>query len=494
MAPTKGRGRKPAQNETAKALSEALALLSIVKPDPVLPQSEYVFINNGVAVAHNGTLTIGMRVDAGFNGYAHMALLKEAMGHVGKQLTLTVVDPNSLSVSSGDYHSIVPLMDPGRVIPTPPDQNVYAINKQVKEALITASKLTRDTAETVMEASVLMNGPTVVGTNRAMLIEAWHGFQLPTRLPLPKVFVTALDKAGSDPVGFGMGQETITVHLENGNWIRTRFYSEGWPSIDTDTLFTSAKSPTDIPKGLAAAVRKVQPFAVDDCILFTEGAVQTHLDPDLGARVVVKDLFDNGAWKGKLLNTFFDMAETFTVVDGPRIIGYTQTARAVISGMDPDHLPEGVKATAWINENPPAQSPQAAPEQANAPAWGDGRAQYEMDQMAQGEPDTGPFVPPVTDTTQTAPVNAGTPHTTAPEAMPGNTDDAWNTGQSAQASASPSNDYAVANVPLDQGQGGGTYTENAPSAEPNQTAHVPPRENTQSGQTASPFEPAPWTE
>src|SRR5690606_7736342 len=117
--------------------------------------------------------------------------------------------------------------NPATVPATPPDANVYAIDNRVRDALITAAKFTKDTAQTIVEASVLLNGQSVIGTNRHVLVESWHGYTLPTGIPVPKAFIQVLEKVEAALVGFGMGTETITIHFADGTSVRTRFYTDG---------------------------------------------------------------------------------------------------------------------------------------------------------------------------------------------------------------------------------------------------------------------------
>lgn len=428
------RGRKPAQNETAKALAEALAFLAPIKPVSDLEQSYYTFINEGVAVAYNGVLAAGTPVPQEFNGYPNTKLLGEAIKHVGKKLTLTVIS-EGLSILSGDYHSIVPFLDYGKVIPTPPDANVYAIDNRVKDALTNAGQIASDTGETIPEASVLFNGQTIVGTNKAMVIESWHGYSLPIGTPVPKAFVNAVAKSGKDLAGFGMGQDTITVHFTDGSWIRTQYYKEGWPETVVSTypgLFETSVASAPPPKGLFDAIKKVQPFAVEDCIILDDEHVQTQEDNNFGARASVKGLYVNKApFRAKYFNIIEQFSENVAIDDMgqyPKFIAYGGTTRSVVAAMTT--IPQAARAVPTQTPDNDAPTSWTPDEPTPAPEWGQGRAEYELAQMAgdgtPGEPQA---------------------QATVPDAMPDNTADASRNGPSAQASASPSSEAPVSPPP-----------------------------------------------
>lgn len=463
---TTPRARKTAQNDTAKAILESLKRLSAIKENDT-PQSRNVLLNEGWLVLYNGILAGALKVDAGVNCYVNRKLLESALAHVGKKLAMTVLPTGDLVVQSGDYHSVVPGANPAEIIPTPPDANVYAINDAVRTALVRAGRLAADSAQEVHHASVLLNGQTVVGTNNRALVESWHGYQLPVGTPLPKIAVTALDKYGDTLAGFGMGIETVTFHFADGGYIRSQFYNAPWPEQITGSyanLFEGQPAPATPPKGFFDAVRQVQPFghptdSGGEIVLLRQEMVQTHEDAERGASIAVKGLFDEGAFNARDLLALEDLCHTIIIAPG-RFIGFSEDGltRCVASGFN--SLPSAVTGDDPLPESM-GGAPVGEPQAAAAPEWGQGRAQWEMEQMAG-----------------TDIANTGTPASEPQTAGTG----------PFVASASPSSEGAgLGNVPFDMGTSGG----DAPFAgqdQPSLAGEAP------EGAIASPSsEAAPWT-
>ena len=67
-----------------------------------------------------------------------------------------------------------------------------------------------------------------------MLMEAWHGLDLPPNVPLPKQFVAALVKQKKNLTGFGFSRSSATFYFEDGCWLRTQLYSDEWPDVSVE--------------------------------------------------------------------------------------------------------------------------------------------------------------------------------------------------------------------------------------------------------------------
>src|SRR5439155_4696010 len=101
---------------------------------------------------------------------------------------------DTLSIKSGKFKASVDCLDPALMQEAVPDPQIVGITNKFKEAVEAVGVLASENAQHVLTASVLMNGSTVISTNRVMLLEYWHGLDLPPNIPLPKEFVKALTK------------------------------------------------------------------------------------------------------------------------------------------------------------------------------------------------------------------------------------------------------------------------------------------------------------
>ncbi len=162
-----------------------------------------------------------------------------------------------------------------------PDQMIVGITNEFKEAIKAVGILADENSDHVLTASVLMNGPSVVSTNRKVILEFWHGLDLPPNIPLPKQFVAALIKQKKDLVGFGFSNCSATFYFEGGCWLRTQLYSEQWP--DVSRILNREANLWSIDPNFFNALEAIAPFSEDGNIYFDANMLRSHPNDLQGA-------------------------------------------------------------------------------------------------------------------------------------------------------------------------------------------------------------------
>ena len=158
-------------------------------------------------------------------------MLIDALSKCDENFSLTQLDNNRLSIKSGKFKAVVPCLDPTLMQEALPDPMIAQINNSFKLAVEAVGVLASENAQHILTASVLMNGASVISTNRVMLLEYWHGLDLPSNIPLPKQFVAALVKTKKNLIGFGFSRSSATFYFEDTSWIRTQLYNDEWPDV-----------------------------------------------------------------------------------------------------------------------------------------------------------------------------------------------------------------------------------------------------------------------
>ena len=423
MAPRTSRGRKPTKNATATSLLNALTFMSALKPptgQALQPYMQHVFLNGGWAIGFDGILAMGQKIEDGIAGYVNTKLFAEALENTGKIFTLSVTSAGHFHVQSDTYEALVPALDPTTVPQTFPDANLYPLadGKAFVEAATAAAKVVSDNAESVLYASIRLNGATVMATDGVTVIEAYHGNIMPVGVVVPKVFVTAMAKTGKTPVGFGLANDwqTLTVHFEDQSWLRTNcFDPASWSSAVLDIfagLFNGIVA-SDVEPKLFDAVAAILPFAEDDNrVIIRPGLIRTHPDKTQGASLALDSVNFTIDLNGKRLLAVRDHVTQFAIGGDQiadsgqyteRFVFYGGNVRGVIGGMDP--LPEPVAAA-------PAQGGWAAPAAAQG-GWG-APAPAATPAPAQGGWDTPSATQTVAPPADPAPQGWNTPEPTKP--------------------------------------------------------------------------------
>lgn len=274
---------KPRTKSTApkSGLLAALEFVSCVSDRVGAPYETHVGLRNKWAVAFNGIVAAGAPIPDDIYCYAHTITLVEALSKCAEGYSLTQLDQSRLSIKSGRFKAIVPCLDPVLIQMAEPDPQIVGITNKFKEAVDAVGVLASENAQHVLTASVLMNGGSVISTNRVMLLEYWHGLDLPSNIPLPKEFVKALTKQKKNLTGFGFSRSSATFYFEDGCWLRTQLYADEWP--DVSRILNREANLWSIDPAFYQALDAVASFSEDGNVYSRLNLLCSHADEGVGA-------------------------------------------------------------------------------------------------------------------------------------------------------------------------------------------------------------------
>lgn len=284
--PEMPRGRKPAVSQAAVKLAEAFAFVNIVK-DNGQPFSQHVNLSNKMAVTTDGCISAGYPIDEELNLCPHTVQLAQAINKCGNSLSITELPTGRLSIKGQKLNAIVPCVPAEDMPSVYPDPNIAPIDDRVKLALQTVGVVVAEAEGTVMESAVLLQAWTAVATDGKIILGFMHGLDLPPALVLPKVFITAIGKQKLKIVGFGFSETSVTFWYENGAWIKTQRYIDGYP--DVNHLLGVEAIPQPIPADFFEACSIIAPFNENN-IQCVDGAVWSHSSDEIGAQYPVPGL------------------------------------------------------------------------------------------------------------------------------------------------------------------------------------------------------------
>lgn len=275
--------RKPSsKTETSKSgLLQALEFCSVVAEKLGTPNETHVGLRNNWAIAFNGIVAAGSPVPEALYCHPHTIQFMEALQHCEEGYSLTQLDNERLSIKSGKFKATVPCLDPLLMQEASPDPIIAPITNAFKDAVEAVGVLASENAQHVLTASVLMNGASVISTNRVMLLEYWHGLDLPSNIPLPKEFVKCLVKQKKNLTGFGFSNCSATFHYEDGSWLRTQLYADQWP--DVNRILNREANLWTIDGGFFKALEAVSKFSEDGNVYSDTNLLMSHADKELGA-------------------------------------------------------------------------------------------------------------------------------------------------------------------------------------------------------------------
>lgn len=266
---------------TKPALLSALEFVSVVSERLGSPNETHIGLRNKWAIAFNGIVAAGCPIPDDLYAHPHTLLFMEALCRCEESYSLTQLDNQRLSIKSGKFKATVPCLDPLLMQDAQPDPYIAPITNAFKDAVEAVGVLASENAQHVLTASVLMNGASVISTNRVMLLEYWHGLDLPSNVPLPKEFVKALVKQKKNLTGFGFSNCSATFWYEDGSWLRTQLYADKWP--DVNSILNREANLWTIDANFFKALESVAPFSEDGNVYSDLNLLMSHQDKELGA-------------------------------------------------------------------------------------------------------------------------------------------------------------------------------------------------------------------
>jgi len=275
--------RQPrSKTEAAKSsLLTALEFCSCVTEKLGASYETHIGLRGNWAIAFNGIVAAGSPITEDLTCHPHNLLLIEALSKCDDNFSLTQLDNDRLSVKSGKFKAVIPCLDPNLMQSAIPDPMIVGISNKFKEAVEAVGVLASENAQHVLTASVLMNGQSVISTNRVMLLEYWHGLDLPPNIPLPKQFVAALVKQKKNLIGFGFSRSSATFYFDDNCWLRTQLYSDEWP--DVGNILNRQANLWPIDPNFFKAVEAIIPFSEDGNIYSDTNLLMSHADHGVGA-------------------------------------------------------------------------------------------------------------------------------------------------------------------------------------------------------------------
>lgn len=210
-----------------------MAKKKVVEANPLLEQLRFIstilskkgeanetccVIANGAITAFNPPLSAGILTQAAItaNPPAHQLLAALERCKDGYAMTET---RGTVSLTSGPLRVNLPTVE--GLVPAAPDGYAQALPTALFDAIALVSHIADEDAEHIQSASICIEEGLVSTTNRQIILQAYHGLNLPTMM-LPKRFVTSVLKTGKPIVGMGHSDRSFTVFFDDNSWLKTQ--------------------------------------------------------------------------------------------------------------------------------------------------------------------------------------------------------------------------------------------------------------------------------
>lgn len=289
-------------------------------------------IENGWATAFNCVLAIGTKCESDITACPQSKLLTQALSKCGQNIAITQLD-NRLSIRSDKFRAFVPCINP-TLLPTPiPDTPQVDVDDKLKKSFDIVGLANVENSEEIVSTSILINGKSLIASIAGkMIIECWHGLNLPSGLSLPKALVKALPN--KELLKFGCSQFSCTFYFTDGSWLRSQLYAEQWP--DVARVFDCQHDLQPFHVDFWEALAAVSPFG-EGLVYMRDGRLSSHAQADAGASFELSGYKGSWCYPAKqlaLLKAFATHCDfSATGAHGPVLYAVGGNVRAVMAGV-----------------------------------------------------------------------------------------------------------------------------------------------------------------
>lgn len=325
----------------ATGLIAAIKFVGLAQAKNGTVAETFCHLANQWAAASNGVLTIATRIEEDLNACPQTATFLDALQRVETDLSITQISQGFLSVASGDFRGVVPCAPFDQVPISPPDDPVAVIDDRLKAAFEAVLKVPNELSPLPHTAGVLLQSGSVVATNGAIILEYWHGIDLPPNMLVPKVALQAVLKSGKPLVRFGFSQTSVTFWFEDQSFIKTQIFAGQFPAYKS-VIECNYGDMWPVPTDFFKAVAAVANFSENGSIFFKNGQVVSNLNDETPSFYKVEGLPEGVGFDGKLLALIADKASRFLFTEAdptgrneiPRLFFVGENLRGVVAGLE----------------------------------------------------------------------------------------------------------------------------------------------------------------
>lgn len=278
----KKKGEEPS-NSSVAGLIKALQFVGLAQKAAGTTYQTHCLMNNGWCVAFDERLTIGCKIEENISACPKTEYLLAALKKCGNQVAISQLSEYVLLIRSDKFKASIPCVGFESIPATGPDPLQGDITDAVRAGFAACGWLVREGEQNAYQAALLLQGGSIVGTNGRVILEHWHGINLPVGLLIPARSAAAIVSIQKKLVGLGFSQWSATFWFEDGSFVKTQLFAERYPNYAE--VFNRYKDleATPLPKDFFAGVEAVKPFCEDKFVYLCGDKIQSHLEAERGA-------------------------------------------------------------------------------------------------------------------------------------------------------------------------------------------------------------------
>lgn len=289
--------RKAKQQAQGSELSAALNFVAVAGTKDDAPYKSHVALNNNFAVCCDGQISAGHPIVEELECCPQLSQLRAALAKTGESLSITELGTGQLAIVGDRLTAKISCLS-FDALPdvklTTPDPICAAIDDRIKQAFAVCGGVVSENGTRAFECGMLLAANECTSINGKVLIQYWHGIDLPPDLFVPKIFTAAVCKIKLPLVGFGftLGR-SVTFHFQGGAWIKTQLYEDKFPAVASIINSAVELHPNGITPELFDAIATIADFSDDGTATLGNGCVASTANENANAKYTLEGLPGN---------------------------------------------------------------------------------------------------------------------------------------------------------------------------------------------------------
>lgn len=286
------RARKPKLDpnpSSAQGLIKALQFVGLAQKNQGTNYQTHCLINRHWCVAFDGTLTIGTKVEEDVTACPKTADLLAALQKCGQTIAISQLNEFVLSVRSDKFKASINCVKFEDMPLSYPDPPVAVVTDELKAGFETCAWLAQEGADKAWQAALLLGPGSVAASNGAVLVEYWHGLDLPPGLLIPKAAAVAISKIQKPLVRFGFSDASATFYFEDESFLKTQLFKDNCP-LYSKVYEQRVGDLWPLPADFFAGVAAVAGFSDSKFIFLRGDKLQSHEAEEHGATYDMKGI------------------------------------------------------------------------------------------------------------------------------------------------------------------------------------------------------------
>lgn len=242
---------------------------AVAKKDFV-PDLTHLRIRDGRISGFNGTIALSSEIDVDLDIFPHASKFMAAIKACPGTIALNMTPAGRLAVKSEKFRSFVDcLADESTRFPEPEGETVDLGENFMPGIRALAPAMGVD-ASRIWAMGIKLQNQSMFATNNVMLVEYWHGTEIPLDVVIPDVCIKELLRINENPTRVQVNDRSITFWFGEGRWLRSQLIEpHGWPIAKMEHVLSASEGEQQpFPVGFFEAVETLKPFLADAGTVF----------------------------------------------------------------------------------------------------------------------------------------------------------------------------------------------------------------------------------